>query len=155
MWMLKTHDGKTVELNDKEKQDIDKFREMGMDVIALPDGSSLSPKSIAYIEPMDTYRGRNGMDVGSPRETKQIQEPKASNATVDEYRKRIRKSLEKQPKFMYQIDDGKPMDWPALRRGMIAKGYKGAEGPFWIAEALRAKGHYLYEIVGNKKYTVG
>ena len=56
----------------------------------------------------------------------------------------------------YLIEGAKePVSIDKLYTFLISKGYRGAKGPFFMAQFLRSKGKKLWEVSGRKKYEVG
>lgn len=56
---------------------------------------------------------------------------------------------------MYRIDNSEPQDWRKVLRYAQTKGYKDAQGPFFLAQWLKIKGHTLYEVVNGRDVEVG
>lgn len=57
---------------------------------------------------------------------------------------------------LYQVEGSKDkLPFRKLVSVLRGKGYKGAEGPYWIAAWVGVKGRALYEWRGNKRYVVG
>lgn len=152
-WVLVTHDEKVYELTEEEKLDVDNFMEIGLKVLAMPDGSSVASSAVRYVEPKSDYQRRGGeVNLSSRRDDSYyLGAPAADKRVLETFRARRQEILGSKSEPLYAVGAGEPMSFKKLYGFAQSLGYIGPQGPHFVTGFLSGKGYRVVERAGGKE----